>query len=274
MEYLRRLATGTVTGFFQHDGFNSSATLAFYFLLSLLPFLIFLASALARLPIRDLPERMIRLSSDFVPATTMPTVERLLNATMHPNTGLLSAGFLFALISASNAFAEVTASLDRVYQIKPASFWKSRLDAIGTTFVVGGTMFVALSSLLLGPNFGRELERVFYIAHKFAVVWPALRWTLALLGALAAMEALYFMASRHERSLRQLLPGAVFAIVIWIISSALMGMYFRHFSYVNVVYGALSSLLLLAIWLQITAIAILLGAEVNVQVERLRESER
>lgn len=269
IDYVRRLAIDTVRGFLLHDGFTTSAALAFNFLLSLFPFLIFLANALALLPIRHLAVRMIQLASHFVPDTTMPMVESMLKSTMRPNQGLLSAGFILTVIAASNAVAVMATLLDVIYGVKGAKgFWKQRLNAIGTTVVVGVLTMVALSAMLLGPHFARELERVFNASHTFTIMWPTLRWVLALTCGLASIEALYYLGVSRKHSLRQQLPGSLFAVAVWIGSSWIMGIYFRRFSYVNAMYGTLTSMIILAIWLQLTAMAILLGAELNVEMEK------
>jgi len=272
-QYVRRIATATVRGFLLHNGFTTSAALAFYLLLSVLPFLIFVASALAHLPVHHLALHMIQLASHFVPASTMPIVESMLNSTMHTSNGLLSIGFILAVITASNAFAVMSSLLDVIYEVKNSpGFWRNRLSAIGTTMVVGAMMFVAVSAMLLGPHFGRELERVFGVSHTFTIVWPTLRWVLAVTFALSSIEVLYYLGVTRKHSLRQQLPGSVFAVVVWLVSSGVMGVYFRRFSYINAMYGTLASFIILAVWLQITAIAILLGAELNVQVERAGET--
>lgn len=269
VEFVARVATATVRGFLAHNGFTTSAALAFYLLLSLLPFLIFLTSALALLPVRHLSSRMIQLAWHFVPASTMPMVETMLNSTIETSHGLISIGFILAVIAASNAFAVLTSLLNTIYEVKEGpGFWKTRLSAIGTTIVVGVMMFVALSAMLLGPHFGRELEHVFGVSHTFTTVWPTLRWVLAVTCALASIEALYYLGVSRKHTLRQQLPGSVFALIIWIVSSGVMGLYFRRFAYINAMYGTLTSVIILAVWLQITAVAILLGAELNVQVRQ------
>jgi len=275
VEYVGRVATATVRGFLAHNGFTTSAALAFYLLLSLLPFLIFLASALALLPIRHLSMRMIQLAWHFVPASTMPMVETMLNSTMQTSHGLISIGFILAVVAASNAFAVMASLLNTIYGVKEGpGFWISRLSAIGTTIVVGAMMFVALSAMLLGPHFGRELEHVFGVSHTFTKLWPTLRWVLAVTCTLASIQALYYLGVSRKHALRQQLPGAVFALVIWIVSSGVMGLYFRRFAYINAMYGTLTSVIILAVWLQITAVAILLGAELNVQVTQWTSSRK
>src|SRR5271166_3313268 len=116
LEDVRRLVTATVGSFLRHNGLTSSAALAFFFLMSLLPFLIFLASALALLPIPHLATRMVQLVSHFVPSETMPVVQKMLSATMHTDNSLLSIGFVLAVIAASNAFATIATALDTIYE--------------------------------------------------------------------------------------------------------------------------------------------------------------
>jgi len=273
LEDVRRLVTATVGSFLRHNGLTSSAALAFFFLMSLFPFLIFLASALALLPIPHLATRMVHLVSHFVPDQTMPMVESMLNSTMHTNNGLLSAGFILAVIAASNAFAVLATELNTIYDVRETrTFWSKRLSAIYVTFVVGGMTTVALSAMLLGPHFGGELARVFNVSRTFVMVWPIMRWALVITCALVSIEMLYFLGPNRKHTLRQQFAGSVFALAVWIGSSGLLGIYLRKFSYFNAMYGTLASFIVLMMWLQFAAMAILLGAELNVQLEHLNQA--
>ncbi len=268
------MVVASVRAFLNHRGLTTSAALAFYFLLSLLPFLIFLASALALLPVQHLATRMINLAAHFVPEQTMPMVKSMLISTMHTSNGLLSAGFIFAMVTASNAFAVMAGLLNRIYEGEERqSFWKSRLEAIYVTIVVGGLAIVGLSAVLLGPSFASLLEIYFDISHTFVIVWPVMRWLLVVSCVLASIEVLYFVGPNRRHSLRQQFPGSFFAVVIWIVSSELLGVYFRQFASLNAMYGTLTSFIVLMIWLQLIAVAILLGAELNVQIERQQKVE-
>ena len=273
LESINRLITDSVRGFLRHDNFTSSAALAFYFLMSLFPFLIFLASALALLPVPHLATRMIHLASHFVSAETMPLVENMLRSTMQGNKGLLSAGFILAVVAASSAFAAMATALNTIYDVKETrNFWKGRLSAISVTLIEGGMAVVAVSTMLLGPHFGRELARVFDVSETFVRVWPFMRWTLAVGCALGFIEMLYYLGPNRTHPLRKQFAGSVFAVVFWILSSGLLGTYLRKFVYFNAMYGTLASFIVLMMWLQFTAMAILLGAELNVQLERRNQA--
>jgi membrane protein len=262
-----------VRGFIRHDGFTSSAALAFFFLMSLFPFLIFLASALALMPIPHLATRMTNLVAHFIPDQTMPMVESMFASTMRTNSGLLSAGFVLAVISASNAVAAMSDALNTIYEVKETqTFWRSRVRAVSVTFVVGAMTSVALGAMLLGPHFGRELARAFNVSRSFVAFWPYTRWTLVMTCALVSIEMLYYAGLRRRRTLTQQFPGSVFAVVVWIGSSGLLGIYLRKFSYFNAMYGTLASFIVLMMWLQFTAMAILLGAELNVELENRKNA--
>jgi membrane protein len=273
LEYIRSLVMAAVRGFLRHDGFTSSAALAFFFLMSLFPFLIFLASALALLPIPHLAARMVHLVAVFIPKETLPIVESMLASTMRTSNRLLSAGFIVAVIAASNAFAAMTTVLNKIYEEKETrTFWRDRISAIGVTIAVSGMTTVALGVMLVGPHFGRELARVYDVSNLFVAVWPYMRYSLAVTGALISIETLYYLGPNRKHTLRQQLPGSVFAVVVWILSTGLLGIYLRQFAYFNAMYGTLASFIVLMLWLQFTAMAILLGAELNVQMERLSQA--
>lgn len=273
LDLIRRLVTATVRSFIRHNGLTSSAALAFFFLMSLFPFLIFLASALALLPIPHLAARMVHLAGHFIPAQTMPMVESMLTSTMHTNNGLLSLGFFLAVITASNAIASMATALNTIYEVEETrSFWQERLSAIYVTFAVGGMTTVALSAMLVGPHFGRELARVFNVSSTFVTVWPVMRWTLVLTCALAAIGMLYCVGSNRKHTWRQQVTGSLFAVAVWIASSGLLGIYLRQFSYFNAMYGTLASFIVLMMWLQFAAMAILLGAELNVELEKQKKA--
>ena len=82
---------------------------------------------------------MIQLAWHFVPASTMPMVETMLNSTMQTSHGLISIGFILAVLAGSNAFAVLASLLEHELRGKEGpGFWKTRLSALGTTIVVGG----------------------------------------------------------------------------------------------------------------------------------------
>ncbi len=260
-----------IRGFARHDLLTQSAALAFFFLMSMFPFLISLTSALTLLPIRHLVQRTTELVSNFVPSQSMPVVTSVLSATMHSGKGLISAGFVGAVIFASNGFAAMIAALDTTYEVQETrSFWRVRLLAIWVTFVVGGLICLALTVMLLGPHFGRWVGSLFDVSNFFVSVWPYMRWVVILSCMLTSFELLYYWGPNARHTFRSQMPGAIFAVLVWAFSSSMLGIYIRSFSYFNSTYGVLGVFVLLMLRFQLSALAILLGAELNAQLAALQ----
>jgi membrane protein len=269
----KRPLVATVSSFIRHNGITTAAALAFYFLMSLFPFLIFLASALALLPISHLSARMAQLAAHFVPKDAMPVVDSVLAATMHTNHRLLSIGFLLAVVSASSAIVEMAFAFNIIYEVtETRPFWRRRLEAVYMTFAVGGMTFVAVIAMLLGPHLVGEIARVFDVNQTFVALWPFIRHVLAVACALASIELLYYLGPDRKHTLREQLPGSVFAVVVWIASTLGLGIYLSDFGNLNAMYGTLASFIVLMIWLQISAMAILLGAALNAELARAKQA--
>jgi len=256
-------------GFWRHDALTQSAALAFFFLMSMFPFVIFIASALALLPIGHLVERSTELLGSFLPEQLMPLAVRALTATMRISKGLLSIGFVGAVVFASNGFAAMIAALDKTYEVQETrSFWRLRLLAIVMTLVVGSLIGFALIAMLLGPHFGLLLADAFDVSDLFVAVWPYVRWIVVLACAISSIELLYYWGPNRKHAFKKQMPGAVFALVLWALSSAILGIYLRSFTYFNSTYGALGAFILLMLRFQLSALAMLLGAELNAQLVR------
>ena len=266
---LRSVLLDVFRGFLRHDALTQSAALAFFFLMSMFPFVIFVASALALLPIGHLVERTTELLSNLLPEQLMPLAVSVLNSTMRISKGLLSIGFLGAVVFASNGFAAMIAALDKTYDVKETrSFWRLRLLAIAMTLVIGSLIGLALIAMLLGPHFGLLLAEAFDVSELFVAVWPYMRWIVVLACAVSSIELLYYWGPSRKHSFKNQLPGVVFALTLWALSSGLLGVYLRSFAYFNSTYGALGAFILLMLRFQLSALAMLLGAELNAQLGR------
>src|SRR6266446_3262879 len=157
--------------------FAIAAGLAYYFLLSLFPLLIFLAAALSYVPIPNLFNGILDLMSKLVPGDAMGVVRRIVHGVLHPpRSGLLSFGIIATLWAASGGFAAMVDALNVAYDVpETRPYWKTRLLAIQLTFAVGGLVVVGLATTLLGPRFGDWLARHVNVGPLFVALWPAMR---------------------------------------------------------------------------------------------------
>ena len=255
----------------QNHTMQMAAALAYYFVLSLFPALIFLSAVVAYLPVPDLFNQALALMARFLPADSMGLVRRVLGDVVTPNRGtFLSFGILGTLWAASGGFAAIIEALDTAYQVKDdRPFWKTRPLAVGLVFIVGALVLISLSVMVVGPRFGEWLAGRIHLSGLFVLLWPYIHWTIAVGFAVVAIEALYFLAPNVKQRFLATLPGAVLSVGCWIGLSYLLGTYFRHFGSFNKTYGTLGAAIALMVWLYWTGFAMLVGAELNAELAKI-----
>jgi membrane protein len=247
-----------------------AAALSYYFVLSLFPALIFLSAVVAYLPINNLFDQVIALMSTFVPSDSMGLVRKVLSDVITPNRStFLSFGILGTLWATSGGFSAAIEALNIAYQVEDnRPFWRTRLLAIGLSFLVGALLLTALGVMIVGPQFGEWLAARIHMSWIFPKVWPYIHWTVAVLFAVLAVEFLYFLAPNVKQRFWSTLPGAVLAVGAWIGLSYGLGVYFRHFGYFNKTYGTLGAAVALMMWLYWTGFVMLVGAELNAELAK------
>jgi membrane protein len=261
----------TYADLLENHTMQMAAALAYYFVLSFFPALIFLSAIVAYLPVPDLFNHALGVMERFLPADSMGLVRRVLSDVITPNRGtFLSFGILGTLWAASGGFSAAIEALDIAYKVKDdRPFWKTRPLAVGLALVTGALMLAALSVMIVGPRFGEWLAVRVHLSYLFVLLWPYIHWSIAIGFTILAVEALYFLAPNVKQRFLATLPGAILALGCWIALSYLLGLYFRHFANFNKTYGTLGAAIALMIWLDWTSFAMLVGAELNAQLAKI-----
>jgi membrane protein len=245
-----------------------AAALAYYFVLALFPFLIFLSAVVANLPLPDFFSQVMELIARVVPAASMGPLRNLMKDTIFStHTRLLTFGILLTLWSASSGFTALIDALNIAYDApETRRYWKTRGLAVGLTFSVGCLLVIALGLLLVGPSLSARLAEAFGIGE----LWPYVRWAVAIACTVLAVELLYFVAPNVKQRFVSTFPGALIAVGGWIGLSCMLGIYFQDFSAYSRGYGSLGVALAFSIWLYWTGFVVLIGAQFN--AELLREA--
>lgn len=240
-----------------------SAQLAYFFLLSLFPLLIVIFTLLPYLPIPQ--HDVLGMIGEFAPPDTMELIERTVNDVMNNrNGGLLSFGIIGTMWSASNGINAIVRAFNKAYNVKEnRSFIVSRGMAMLLTI---GMIFVFIVALIL-PIFGREIG-LFLFSHlgfttEFLQVWNMLRVVLSALILFLIFTGLYWIAPNIRLRCRSAFPGAAFATIGWILSSFGLSYYVGNVSNYSLTYGSIGAIIVLMIWLYISAFIIILGGEIN-----------
>ena len=253
----------------QHNQLNNAAALAFFFLLSLSPLLIFLVSLVALLPVPELERHIVETVSQIVPMDAMKVVGRLLMSILESNRRLLSLGIVGAIWAASTGFNAMIVALNSAYRVKEARpLWRRQLVAIGLTIAVGALVLIAMVLLFLGAQVGHWLARRVGMESALAAAWPYIRWLVVVGFTTLSVEVLYFLAPNTKQRFVAQIPGASVAVVLWLASSFGLGLYLRSFAEFTAIYGTLGAMIALMLWFYFSSLAILIGAEVNAQIER------
>ncbi|MEH6957273.1 YihY/virulence factor BrkB family protein [Neobacillus drentensis] len=240
-----------------------SAQLAYYFLLSLFPLLIVLFTLLPYIPIPH--QDMLGLIRDFAPVEAMDLIEKNVHDIMNDrNGGLLSFGIIGTIWSASNGIEAIVKAFNKAYNVKESrSFIVSRGMAILLTF---GMILVLILAIIL-PIFGREIglflfSRMGYTT-EFIKLWDTLSRLVSAIILFLIFTGLYWIAPNVKLKCRSAFPGAAFATIGWIISSLGLTFYVGNISNYSLTYGSIGAIIVLMVWLYISAFIIILGGEIN-----------
>jgi membrane protein len=262
------------------DVFGRAAQLAYYWLFSIFPLLIFLTTLLAFLPMRQNLDQWIGALSAVLP----PEAYTLLNNTYRQiasqqRGGLLSFSILLMLWASSSGMEAIIVAINRAYDAGPArAWWKERLLAISLTLGLAVFIISALALIFFGESIGAQIARYFGFSRIFETVWAVAQWPIIIGLTLLGVELIYYFAPNIERGengkrWEWLTPGALFAVGLWLLISFGFRYYVSHFGHFDVTYGALGGVMVLMLWLYLTGVAILIGGEIN-SVFRLASATR
>ena len=245
-----------------------AAQLAYYFLLSLVPAIVCVVALTSFFP-PDTIERMSQAMGGFVPAGIMDILQQQLDSLrQRQDGGLLSFGLLMALWSSSAAMVAVTDALNRAYDIDEGRpWWQVRLTAIGLT--VGLALFVvtAFTLVVAGPELAESIAARVGLGEAFTMTWKVVQWPVAFAFVALAIGLINYYGPDADQDWVWITPGSVLAAVLWLIASLAFRFYVTNFTDYNATYGSLGGVIILMLWFYISSLAILVGAELNAEIE-------
>jgi membrane protein len=251
--------------------FVFAAGLSYYFVLSLFPLLVSMASLLGYVPIPHLFEGLLNLMARLVPGDGMSLVRNIVSEVSHKHTHFLTLGLVFTIWTASSGFAAIIDGLDLVYRVRETRpVWKTRPTALGLTLLAGSLLIVAVGLMVEGTHVGTWFTERFDLNSVLFGAWRYLRGGIAAAFAIVAVELLYHFGPDVKQRFRDSLPGAIVAVGAWIALSYFLGIYFRHFESLDKTYGPLGAAIGLYVWFYLSGFAILLGGEINFLLGQLR----
>ena len=267
-EQWKRVIAGTASDVNRNCTLFFAAALSYYLVLAFFPALIALAAVVAYLPIPDLFNTVIATLGRVMPPESMGLVRRIVADAVTPHHGaFLSFGVIGMLWTLSDGFAAMIEALNFAYNVpETRSMWRTRALSFQLTFLIGSLSTLAFAFMIVGPRFGEFLAAHTGMSRAFALTWPVLRYVLTAIFMVLAVEGLYFMAPNVRQNFHATLPGAIFAVITWILLSDALSVYFQKFAHLNRTYGVLGGGIALLVWLYWSGFVILLGAGLNGQL--------
>lgn len=245
------------------DASGLSAQLSYYFMLSLFPMLLFLLSIV---PVVGVKQSTIRdMIKEHVPPDYAPQVSSIIGDIMdNASGGLLSIGLIVALWSASNGMTALMNSFNVAYDVEDSrNFIISKLLSVLFTLA----LIVVLPLALILPTFGEQISSLLFgpigLGDQVKWVFNIIRVILPLIVVFVAFMVLYTLAPNVKIKMMSVIPGSIFATVVFLVGSYLFGIYISNFANYSKTYGSIAGIIILMLWLYITGFIIIIGAEIN-----------
>ena len=258
------------------DCMGMAAQIAFYTMLGLFPFMIFLLSLVSTFPLGESlqPLMLEELRSQMPVESARYVTETVLNLLPSRNEGLLSIGLLASLWGASMAIGALITTINRAYNIRPRrNLAVQKMYAIALTLILSGMWLMSMTIILVGPRFTQEIFQFLGIASETNTFWTSIRLPMAFLLNLLALSILYYIAPEAKQKFRWILPGAFTSTVMWMFASSAFRLFLRNFGAYNKTYGSLAAVVILLMWLWMSGFVFLLGAEINALMKRQEEED-
>ena len=259
--------------FLDDDCMGLAQQIAFSSLLAFFPAVVFLVGALdlvgAYGTLRD-------FLAPIAPGDVLKTIDTLQEDTSKgTSVAAFFVGAAGAVWAASGAMGSVIKAVNRAYErVETRPFWKTRLIAILLVVMTGITTAGTLLLVVFGGPLGDAIARRGHFGGAFDLLWTVLRWPIAFVAVLLFFGLVYYLAPNADaRNWRWISPGSLVGGLSWLALSGLFALYTSFSSSYSKTYGALASGIVLLLWLNYSAFALLFGAELNSELDRQAEIE-
>lgn len=260
----------SVKEFNADDMLTYAAAVAYQVFFSLFPFIIFLLSLLGMLRIPGLFDFLLQQSETVLPGQAFSLIEGIVNQVRSQAAGsILSFGAVVALWSASSAVRMTMHAMNVAYDVEAERpVWKKIPLSILYTLMLAAMLILAVGLVLLGNTVAEWFSQQVGLGNTFVTLWTWLRIPVAVALLVVILAIVYDLFPNFDQPFRLITPGAVLAVVVWIAASLGFSFYVSNFSSYSATYGSIAAVIIILLYLFISAAVVLFGAEVNAEVYR------
>jgi membrane protein len=251
---------------------DRAAALTYYAVLSIFPGMLVVASMLGLLGTQTKPlvTNLTQAAPDSVQQILKPLTSNLQNGQAAAGVAAI-VGLALALWSASGYIAAFMRAANVVYDVPEGRpFWKTTPLRIGITVLITVLLVASALMVVVSGGLARHVGEVLGIGPTAVTIWNIAKWPVLLIIVSLMISILYWVAPNAKRGFQWVSPGGVIAVVAWLIVSGLFALYLANFAHYGATYGTIAGMIVFLIWLWISNIAILFGAEFNAELERGR----
>ena len=252
---------------------DRAAALTYYAVLSIFPGLLVVISLLGLLG-KSATQPLITNLTQAAPTSVRQIISNAVGNLQHGHGAAGFAaiiGIVLALWSASGYIAAFMRAANVVWDVPEGRpFWKITPVRIGITVLIMVLLVASALMVVVTGGLASHVGQVLGIGSTAVTVWDIAKWPVLLIIVSLMISILYWVAPNAKRGFQWVSPGGVLAVVAWLIASGLFAFYVANFSHYNKTYGSIAGVIVFLIWLWISNIAILFGAEFNAELERGR----
>ena len=259
-----------------HGITDLAAALAYYSFLAIPAVLLVAVGLFSLFASGEAITTLIEKLGTVVPSQATQLIDdslRQMNENKSGSLAMVIVGFVLALWTTTGAMTSFIRAVNRAYdRDEGRGFVRQRLVAVQMVIAMGVAFLLVFGLLVLGPVMSGWIGSALDIEGVIGWLWWVVQWPVLLAGLLAIFATVLYLGPNvdHPRW-RFITPGAVFAVVVWLVASALFAVYTSMFDTYNKTWGSFAAVIVMLTWLWVTGIALLFGAEINAEAERSRE---
>lgn len=256
------------------DVVSNAAQVAFYFIFALFPLLLFLLSLFGLVlgSAENMRQELFGYLREVIPSSAITLIEQTLTEVVQESSGgKLTFGFLIALWSASAGIDSVRIALNDVYDLKETRpWWKYKLISVLLTLGLTILIIFVIAVIFYGTHFLTLLLTTAGLESSAPILAGILSFILIIAALLLAFAFLYAFVPNHTPfTWKWITPGAAAAVILWLIFSFGFRIYLAFFDSYAKTYGSLGAIIILLLWLYLTALVILIGGVINSVADKI-----
>ena len=250
--------------FMNDDLLSIGAEVTFFLLLSLFPFLIFIITLITYTPLVNFLDN-IQVLAAFMPASAYEILRDIINETIADRSGtLLSFGMLFALWSSTSGVTSLMRGINRAYdQEETRPSWRIKVVSLYFTLELALVITVSFILIVLGKILETKVFLFLGFSDASLKIWSYVGFIIVSITTILVSVSFYHNTPNRRLSFREVMPGAIVASLGWVIISIAFSYYVNNLGNYPKVYGSLGGIIALLMWIYLSSISILMGAEIN-----------